>query len=145
MSTAPAIDLSQFDDDFRRHTPMPGSKPQALPDGRYQVLIEKLEVAETRTTGSPMVKWTLRVTSPSGYANRLLWKNTVISPKTLGMIKEDLLTCGLELAGLSELPDRASEIYDVPLEITKRTDGQYENVYFNRRVDLDLPADDTPF
>ena len=146
MSTAPAIDLSQFDDDYRRHTSTGvGPKPQSLPDGKYMVLVENLEVTESKTSGNPMVKWTFRVTSPAHLANRYLWKNTVINQKTLGIIKDDLKTAGLDLEGLSELPRRAAELLDVPLEITKRTDGQWDNIYLNRRVDQELPTDDTPF
>lgn len=146
MSTAPAIDLSQFDDDYRRHQSAGiGPKPQALPDGRYQVLIEHLEVTESKASGNPMMKWTFRVTGPTHFANRILWKNTVITQKTLGIIKDDLKTCGLELEQLNDLHRRAAELFDVPLEITKRTNGEYENVYLNRRLDHALPEDDTPF
>jgi hypothetical protein len=145
MSTAPAIDLSQFDDEFRKQTSEPGPKPKALPDGRYEVIVENFEIGESRTSGSPMVKWTFRVTNPAAFANRMLWKNTVINQKTMGIIKADLQTCGLEIDGLSELPRRQGELLDVPLEITKRTDGQWENVYLNRRMDQDLPEDDVPF
>lgn len=145
MSTAPAIDLSQFDDEFRKHTGSLGQKPQPLPDGRYQVLAENVEVTESKTSGAPMLKWTFRVTSPQSYANRILWKNTVISQKTLGIIKDDLKTCGLDLGGLSELPQRLGELLDVPLEVTKRTNGEYENIYFNRRLDQESEVDDLPF
>jgi len=145
MSTAPAIDLSQFDEDFRRHQSSPGQKPRPLPDGRYQVLVENVEITESKTSGYPMVKWTFRVTGPAEHANRMLWKNTVINQKTLGIIKDDLKSCGLDIDGISDLPRRAGELLDVPLEITKRTEGQWDNVYLNRRVDLDLPVDDTPF
>jgi hypothetical protein len=37
------------------------------------------------------------------------------------------------------------ELLDVPLEVTKRTNGQYENVYLNRRLDQEVEADDIPF
>ena len=145
MSTAPAIDLSQFDDDFRKHTGSQGQKPQPLPDGRYEVLVENAEVTESKTSGQPMMKWTLRVTNPQAFANRILWKNTVISQKTLGIIKDDLKTCGLDLNGLSELPQRLGELLDIPLEATKRTNGEYENVYLNRRLDQERENDDLPF
>jgi hypothetical protein len=51
-------------------------------------------------------------------------------------VKGDLKTLGLELSKFSELSGRLEELLDVTLEVTKRTRGDYTNVYFNRRIKL---------
>jgi len=50
--------------------------------------------------------------------------------------KGDLKTLGLELSRFSELSGRLEELLDVTLEVTKRTRGDYTNVYFHRRIRL---------
>ncbi len=45
--------------------------------------------------------------------------------------------CGVELEKLSELPNRLEELLDLTLEITKRTRGENENIYLNRRIEID--------
>jgi hypothetical protein len=58
---------------------------------------------------------------------------------------------GLELSKFSELSGRLEELLDVTLEVTKRTRGDYTNVYFNRRIRIadasngEVPAGDMPF
>ncbi len=57
----------------------------------------------------------------------------------------------MELARFSELSTRLDELLDVTLEVTKRTRGDYTNVYFNRRIRIaaasktDAASDDIPF
>ncbi len=57
-------------------------------------------------------------------------------------LKNDLHVCGLDLQKLSDLPANLDRLLDVKLEITKRTKGDNENVYFNRRIVLDDDAGD---
>lgn len=145
MST-PALDLSQFDDAFRQSTVE--QKPRGIPDGKYRVIVETVDLGTTRTSGRPMLKWTLKITGPE-FAGRFLWKNMVISDKTVSMVKEDLELCGLRLDSLNDLPAHLGNLLDIPLEVMKKTNGEFENVYFNKRLDggpgLDDEDDDTPF
>jgi hypothetical protein len=68
-----------------------------------------------------------------------------------GEVKGDLKTLGMELAKFSELAGRLEELLDVTLEVTKRTRGDYTNVYFNRRIRIaatsngDVPSGNMPF
>ncbi len=39
-----SIDLTQFDDDFRSETPAERSDMESVPDGKYQVVVEKVEI-----------------------------------------------------------------------------------------------------
>ena len=42
---------------------------------------------------------------------------------------------GLDLEKLSELPKQLRKLLDVKLEVTKKTKGDNENIFFNRRIE----------
>jgi hypothetical protein len=69
-----AIDLSRFDSDFQREKIDESSTPQAVPDGKYRVIVQEVLLKETQASGNPMVQWTLRIVG-SPMDDRLLWKN----------------------------------------------------------------------
>jgi len=137
------IDLSQFDDDFES-----AEAPEyaELPDGKYQVTISKAQLAESNQ-GDPMIKWDLIIISGT-HEGRHVFKNAVISQKSMPYVKADLTRLGLEMKRISELPGRLPEVLDKNLEITVRTKGEFTNVYFNKV--LSIPAggpapDDIPW
>ena len=136
------LDLAQFDDDFAE-APVEEREFEDVPDGKYQVNVEKVELTRAQSSGTPMLKWTLKILGPR-FAGRLLWRNSVMASKeNLKWLKTDLHTCGVDLEKLSDLPSRLGDLLDVTLEVTKRTKGDSENIYFNRRVILeDLGASD---
>ena len=139
-SSGEPIDLSEFDDEFAEAT-VEEREFEPIPDGKYQVNIEKVELTRAKSSGNPMLKWTLRVIAPT-CRGRLLWRNNVMATReNMKWLKNDLHTCGLDLAKVSDLPGRLEELLDVKLEITKRTRGENENVYFNRRIVLDDAGD----
>jgi hypothetical protein len=129
-----AIDLTQFDDDYRSEQPEERGDFESVPDGKYQVAVEKVELTEAQSTGNPMLKWTLRVIAPK-FVNRLMWRNSVITHNTLKYVKTDLHLCGLDLEKLSDLPKQLKKLLDVKLEVTKKTKGDNENIFFNRRIE----------
>lgn len=129
-----AIDLSQFDDGFRSEQPEERGEFESVPDGKYQVNVEKVELTEAQSSGNPMIKWTLRVIALK-FINRLLWRNSVITHNTLKYVKTDLHLCGLDLERISDLPKHLDRLLDVKIEVTKRTKGDNENIFFNRRID----------
>lgn len=136
------LDLAQFDDDFAE-APIEEREFEDVPDGKYQVKVEKVELAKAQSSGNPMLKWTLKILGPR-CTGRLLWRNSVMASKeNLKWLKTDLHTCGVDIEKLSELPSRLGDLLDVTLEVTKRTKGESENIYFNRRVVMDdLPVED---
>jgi hypothetical protein len=84
-----------------------------------------------------MLKWTLKIIAPT-HAGRLLWRNNVMASKeNIKWLKNDLHVCGVELEKLSDLPNRLDELLDLTLEVTKRARGENENVYLNRRIEID--------
>ena len=129
-----AIDLTQFDDDYRSEQPEERGDFESVPDGKYQVTVEKVELTEAQSTGNPMLKWTLRVIAPK-FVHRLIWRNSVITHNTLKYVKTDLHLCGLDLEKLSELPKQLKKLLNVKLEVTKKTKGDNENIFFNRRIE----------
>jgi hypothetical protein len=147
------IDLTQFDDDFRNQQPDDRGELDSVPDGKYQVQVEKVELTEAHTSGNPMLKWTLRIIAPK-FVNRLMWRNSAITQNTLKYVKTDLHICGLDLDKLSDLPKHLRRLLDVKLEVTKKTKADNENIFFNRRITTE-PAmkpvkgltgdDDVPF
>jgi hypothetical protein len=137
------FDLSQFDDEFAS-AEVEERNFEPVPDGKYQVAVDRVELTTTKNSGAPMLKWTLKILGPA-HQGRLLWRNNVMaSQENLKWLKGDLFTCGLELEKLSELPANLEKLLDVKLEITKRTRGDNENIYFNRRIVTDDIPDDDP-
>ncbi len=125
------VDLSSFDDEFETAE---APSYEEVPDGKYQVNIESVKL-ESSQKGDPMIKFDLEVISGS-QAGRHIFKNSVITQASLPYVKGDLKTLGLELAKFSELAGRLEELLDKKLEVTKRTRGDYTNVYFNRRLNI---------
>ena len=129
------IDLSQFDEDYT-HAPIEERDFEEVPDGKYQVNVERVELTKSKTAGNPMLKWTLRILAPH-CRGRLLWRYNVLASKDqIKWLKNDLHTCGLDLDKLSDLSANLEKLLNVKLEINKRTRGENENVYLNKRIEL---------
>ena len=141
-----SVDLSSYDDDFATAE---APAYDEVPNGKYQARIESVKL-ESSQKGDPMIKFDLEVLSGS-QAGRHIFKNSVITQASIPYVKGDLKTLGLELAKFSQLSERLEELLDVTLEVTKRTRGDYTNVYFNRRIRIaavsngEVPAGDMPF
>jgi len=132
------IDLSSLDDDFAE---APEDRSfQELPDGKYQVNVDAVELTTAKTSGRPMLKWTLKILGPR-FAGRLMWRNHVITQgPNLAWLKQDLRLCGLELQKISELRANLHLLLDVKLEVSRKTVGENSNIYFNRRIANDEPV-----
>lgn len=129
------MDLAQFDDDFVT-ADVEEKDFEAVPDGKYQVKVDRVELTRSETSGNPMIKWALKILGPT-HKGRLLWRNNVIASKdNVKWLKQDLYTCGLQMDKLSDLPGKLETLLDVGIEVTKRTKNEFENIYFNRRIVL---------
>lgn len=130
------FDLAHLDDDFGQ-AEVEEREHESVPDGKYQVNVDKVELTRARTSGNPMLKWTLRILGPT-HAGRLLWRNNVMATAmNLKWLKTDLDTCGLQLEKLSDLPSHLDKLLDIKLEVVKKTNGENENIYMNKRLVLD--------
>ena len=136
------VNLSAFDEDYDQ-----AEAPDfdEVPDGKYQVRIMKAQLAKS-SKGDPMIKWDL-VALSGPHAGRHIFKNSVITRDSIPFVKGDLKTLGLELPRFSDLPDCLDKLLDKTVEITKRTKGEFTNVYFNRLIELPTgqPEGPTPF
>ena len=129
------LDLAQFDDDFET-ADVEEKEFDEVPDGKYQVKVDRVELTRSETSGNPMLKWALKILGPA-HKGRLLWRNNVIASKdNVKWLKQDLYTCGLQIEKLSDLSGKLESLLDVGLEVTKRTKNEFENIYFNRRIVL---------
>lgn len=134
---APPADLSAFDEEYEEAE---APSYEEVPDGKYQARVDRVELGQSQN-GDPMLKWNLLVLSGQ-HAGRRIFKNSVITHKSLPFVKGDLQTLGLRLSRFSELPDHLGALLDRALEVSKRTKGEYTNVYFNRRLELAPGADE---
>jgi len=139
------VNLSDFDQEFS-NTEAPSY--DEVPDGKYQVCVQGARLGSSQK-GDPMIKWDLVVIS-GAHQGRHIFKNSVITQAALPYVKADLETLGMHLAKFSDLASRLDELLDLTLEVTKRTRGEYANVYFNKRLNvprptIDLPQDGMPF
>lgn len=119
----------------------PGARrSDPVPDGRYRVLIQAVEMADPDEAGSPVLKWTLRILGPTS-AGRLLFRDdSLASKEDRERVRWDLFLAGLPLKDLSDLRGRLEELLDARMLITKRTRGSIETIYFNKKiVDLEDP------
>ena len=133
------FDLAQFDNEYTE-AEVEDRDFDTPPDGKYQVVVDRVELTRTQTTNNPMLKWTLRILGPT-HVGRLLWRNNVIATaENIKWLKTDLFTCGLQIEKLSDLPSNLEKLLDVKLEVTKRTKGDNENVYLNKRIITDDPG-----
>lgn len=137
------LDLAQFDDDFET-ADVEEKEFDEIPDGKYQVKVDRVELTRSESSGNPMLKWALKILGPT-HKGRLLWRNNVIASKdNVKWLKNDLYTCGLQIEKLSDLSGKLEPLLDVGLEVTKRTKNEFENIYFNRRIVLnDTDATDS--
>ena len=125
------VDLRLLDEDYAA---APRPAPRLVPDGRYDVRVDHVELTTTRTSGRPVLVWRLRILGPQAQ-DRLLWKNSVLAtPDNLRWLKHDLCLCGLELERLSDLELHLPSLLGVELNVTKRSSGEHENIFFNRRL-----------
>jgi hypothetical protein len=65
------LDLAQFDDDFAE-APVEEREFEDVPDGKYQVKVEKVELTRAQSSGNPMLKWTLKILGPKCAGRRSL-------------------------------------------------------------------------
>ncbi len=132
------FDLSQWDEEYE-NAPVEEHDFDNVPDGKYQVVVDRVELTTSKTSDKPMLKWALKIIAPS-HVGRLLWRNNMIaSPDNIKWLKTDLNTCGLTIKKLSERPENIEKLLDVKIEVTVRTRGENQNIYFNKLIDAGMP------
>ncbi len=144
------VDLRFFDEMYQNEVVTEQETWNAIPDGRYEVRVDKVELTQSKSSGNPMLKWTLRIMGAT-FHNRLLWKYRAITENTLEYVKDDLFVCGLNLPQFSSLPSHLASLQGLELEISKISRGDDSNILFKRRLgsvqqgDGGVCDDDIPF
>lgn len=126
-------DLSAFDDEYDE-AEVPTY--EEVPDGKYQVRVHTVKLARSQKSDL-MIKWDTVIISGQ-HAGRHIFKNSVITQSSLPFVKADLQTLGLKLEKFSELPNHLDALLDLAIDVTKRTKGEYTNVYFNKLLNIPL-------
>jgi hypothetical protein len=134
-------DLSQWQRDYET-APAERDKSQTeVPDGKYQVRVTRVELKDSKQ-GNPMLEWELDILGPR-HAHRKLWRrNMLTSSENIKFLKSDLYTCGVTLTLVNDLNNEPTlrALIGVTLEVTKKTKGDFENVYFDKRIELGAPT-----
>jgi hypothetical protein len=138
-----ATDLAQFDEEFDQIEPAEKKEFDPVPNGKYQAKIDKVYLDRSKTSNNLMLKWELVIISGK-YAGRRLFRNNMIATKeNLSWLKTDLGTAGLTIQKTSDLPNRLGELLDVVVEVSVRNnkegDRDYQNVYLNKKLDIEVP------
>jgi hypothetical protein len=144
------IDLSIYDDDYDEAEIIDNNTP----DGIYQVYVDEVVMKETKESKEPMLAWKLKIINGKR-EGCFIFKNSVVKDTTLGFIKTDLSICGLTLSKFSEIYLSLESLLRTQLEIKVVTKGEYQNIYFQKKLDLDeegnlkdtdtVSDDDIPF
>ncbi len=111
-----------------------------LPDGKYQVAVEEVSLEYSKASNRPQVKWKLRVLVGEYKGHPIYRYNGIENYDQVTYLKKDLHTCGLDLEKLSDLEDRMYELIGVTLEVQLKTKGEFQNCYFNKRLNLSAPV-----
>ena len=144
------VDLRIFDEMYQNEVVTEQETWNAIPDGRYEVRVDKVELTQSKSSGNPMLKWTLRIMGAT-FHNRLLWKYRAITENTLEYVKDDLFVCGLNLPQFSTLSAHLDSLWGLELEISKTSKGENSYINFKRRLgsvqqgDGGVCDDDIPF
>ena len=143
--------LSQFDNEFEQTEVNTQQSFDSIPPGKYQVKIDRIEL-KTSKNNNLMLCYALKILN-GNYVGRFLFKNSIITNDTIKWLKQDISICNIKISKLSELQSHLQDFLDIKLEVTKKINGEYENIYFNRKITINemdydktyIPDDDIPF
>jgi len=132
-------DLEQFDEDYTTTEVDENTGADPLPDGKYQMVTEKVELLYSKNNNAMLV-WQMRVLGPR-YAGRKHWhRNMIVTKENIKWLKRDLLTAGLKIEKLSLLPQHLQELLDLVVEVQLKTKGDHQNSFLNKRITQAEPA-----
>lgn len=119
------------------------------PDGKYQVFVYKVEL-KTAQSGNKYINWRLRIMNGKFAGKYIFAKHMLANKKNFDFLKKDMTTCGKGDIKISEMgfdpaTSRLAELLDITLEVQKKTNGDFLNVYFQRKLEgVEIPANLKP-
>ena len=122
------------------------SKSFDVPNGKYQVFVDKAYVKKSDKTGSDQLVWELVILAGAYKKRRLFHRNTLLNQDNVRWLLHDLQIAGAPpITKMNELHDRVKVLLDVVLEISVRNkqleENTVTNIYLNKKLTLDIPAD----
>jgi hypothetical protein len=136
------VDLTEFEEAYNSID----IDDRSLKDGLYQVNIERVQLTKTKKNNIPVLKWMLRVIGPTNEGEVLWHSNLIKNESNLKWLKTDLIMAGLRLNSICDLQDRLEELLDVRLNVYKKTNGDYTNIYIKNKIDSNnSPKSKIPF
>lgn len=145
--------LASFDQDFVAAEP-PARVGGNVPDGKYQVKVDAVEIRTNQNNGRMELAFRLKVMTGEHTGRIIFHQREIDNPERMSYLRGDLQTCGLDITKLSELPRRLNQLLDVLLDVQVRSKPNpkdpsktFTNVYLNRRIDAIVgdDEDDKPF
>lgn len=113
---------------------------EPLPEGEYEVCIDKVEETQTKQTGRPMIKVLYKVMKPKEHEGRILFDQVVLveaGAKGAGMTKHFLHVIDEPYEGNFEVDPDHWVGKSLKVSVTVTEDGKYNNV--KSRAVADLP------
>lgn len=122
---------------------------EEVPLGTYQVEVESVTAGKSKK-GDHMLKWKLRVVG-GPFKRRVIFKNQVVTPKSAGIVKEEVAVCGLQPRNYTDLLGQLPALQGITLDVRVEQNGQYRDVRFLRKTELgefggsEAPEEEAPF
>ncbi len=109
-----------------------------VPEGKYQVKIEKAELNHSKNSGRFQCSWTFVIVS-GPQKNRKIFKHDGLDNEDgRSFFRGTLAKLGCEWPKkASELPEVLEELLDTYAEVTVKKKDEYTNCYINKAIDSD--------
>lgn len=142
-------------------TPARGNNYVSLPDGKYQMFVDAIEIRDSiYADGFPVFQIKLTVVDGE-FRGKSAFKRYPLEPdeKHVQILKTDLGVLGMDLTSIIDLTDnkKMQQLIDVVVEVTvktktSKTNGKsYPNYYLNKKVghmgdqEREMDIEDTPW
>ena len=111
-----------------------------IPDGLYQVQVMKVNNMVSQSENK-YLNWHLRILE-GPHAGQYLFKRSMLNKvDSIRFLLADLRTCGSSAEKIADIEHGAKEVLDVIVEVRKKTSGDFENIYINRKIGKGESAD----
>ena len=109
-----------------------GTDYAPVPDGPYVCCVDRVEFRESKA-GNPYLNWVLVVDNGPHEGRWLFKRNMLGNAQNMSFLKKDIAACGVDL------PPKLSDfdlgvLLDVKVKVTKKTKGDFENIYIDKVV-----------
>lgn len=122
-------ELQQFDAQYEQ-SESSSSGTTDLPEGKYVMKLVDSDVFRSKE-GRPYFKMVLQVNEGELKGTNVTKLFSLDDPARFKFLKGDLITCGLMLTKISDLPTNHEKIRGKVLNVTAKKNGQYTNYFIN--------------